>query len=119
MRLISSCSIYTDPGTPSSSKTERHPTTKLPPILHYSASEPYTKYEMCLLFASLHSPPLAHSHIVPDAEDPIIPPGGVGRPKDCHLSTAVIEAELGMELETQLFEEWWRAELGKDLNANA
>jgi len=98
---------------------ERHGTiAKLPSILHYSSSEPYTKYEMCLLLASLHSPPLAHAHIKADASEPVVPPGGVGRPKDCQLSTAVIESAvsmggLGMELEPQLFEDWWRAELGK------
>jgi len=97
---------------------EKHPTTQLPRILHYSASEPYTKYEICLLLAALHSPPLSTSHIIPDSEDPVIPPGGVGRPKDCRLSTRVLEAGeaeggLGMLVETTGFEDWWRAELSQ------
>lgn len=40
----------------------------LPPILHYSAGEPFTKYEMCLVFARILG--LPHAHIVPDAEPP-------------------------------------------------
>jgi len=92
---------------------EMHPAT-LPPILHFSASEPYTKYEMCLIFASLLSVP--HGHIVPDASAPVIPPGGVGRPKDCRLSTRLIETPvseggLGMTVGCVLFEDWWREEL--------
>lgn len=56
---------------------------------------------------------------MPDAAEPVVPPGGVGRPKDCRLSTRVIEAKaeeggLGMEVEPQLFEDWWRAELGRE-----
>ena len=43
------------------------PATKpVPPILHYSAEEPFTKYEMCLIFAKILG--LPHGHIVPDAE---------------------------------------------------
>ncbi|KAG6849369.1 hypothetical protein H0H93_009063 [Arthromyces matolae] len=80
-----------------------------PPILHYSAAEPYTKYEICLVFAKILN--LPHSHIVPDAE----PPTGAGattRPRDCQLYTRETEdlhvgengdASLGLSL----FEEWW------------
>lgn len=42
------------------------PTIAIPPILHYSAEEPFTKYEMCLVFAKILG--LPHTHIVPDAE---------------------------------------------------
>lgn len=43
------------------------PATKpLPPILHYSAEEPFTKYEMCLIFSKILG--LPHAHIIPDAE---------------------------------------------------
>lgn len=40
----------------------------IPPIVHYSASEPFTKYEMCLIFARILG--LPHSHIIADAEPP-------------------------------------------------
>lgn len=97
-------------------RSDKHPNTKLPPILHFSSSEPYTKYEMCLLLANLHQPALSHKHIIPDAAEPVIPPGGVGRPKDCRLSTTLIERSvneggLGMIVETQGFEDWWRQEI--------
>ncbi|KAK7437900.1 hypothetical protein VKT23_018335 [Stygiomarasmius scandens] len=75
----------------------------LPPILHYSAAEPFTKYEMCLIFAKILG--LPHSHIIPDAE----PPKGeaaVSRPKDCQLYTRETEDLIG-DLGLSLFEEWW------------
>ncbi|KAF7360318.1 Methionine adenosyltransferase 2 subunit beta [Mycena venus] len=83
----------------------------IPPILHYSAAEPFTKYEMCLVFAQILG--LPHSHIVPDAE----PPTGAGattRPKDCKLYTQETE-DLGLEdgLGLSLFEEWWTGYLKK------
>ncbi|KAF8887601.1 NAD dependent epimerase/dehydratase [Infundibulicybe gibba] len=77
----------------------------LPPIMHYSSSEPYTKYEICLVLARILG--LPHDHIIPEAD----PPTGVGamtRPRDCQLYTRETE-ELGVEggLGLSLFEEWW------------
>lgn len=84
----------------------------LPPILHYTAPEPFTKYEMCLIFAKLLG--LPHSHIVADAE---VPTGAaaLSRPRDCRLDTTQTEALLGGpgSLECSIFEEWWREHLGK------
>jgi len=83
----------------------------LPPIIHYSAGEPFTKYEMCLVFAHVLGVP--HAHIDPDAE----PPTGEAattRPRDAQLSTA--ETEL-LRIEGGLgyggFQEWWTAHLAK------
>ncbi|RDB30651.1 Methionine adenosyltransferase 2 subunit beta [Hypsizygus marmoreus] len=88
----------------------------IPPILHYSAAEPFTKYEICLVFAKILG--LPHDHIIPDAE----PPSGAGattRPRDCHLYTKETE-DLGVAGETDsgplglsLFEEWWTEYLKK------
>ncbi|KAJ7485258.1 hypothetical protein FB451DRAFT_1228914 [Mycena latifolia] len=83
----------------------------IPPILHYSAAEPFTKYEMCLIFAKILG--LPHGHIIPDAE----PPTGEGattRPRDCKLYTQESE-DLGLEdgLGLSLFEEWWTEYLKK------
>lgn len=83
----------------------------IPTILHYSAAEPFTKYEMCLVFAQILG--LPHSHIIPDAE----PPTGAGattRPRDCKLYTQETE-DLGLEdgLGLSLFEEWWTGYLKK------
>jgi len=83
----------------------------IPTILHYSAAEPFTKYEMCLIFAKILG--LPHTHIIPDAE----PPTGAGattRPRDCKLYTKETE-DLGLEdgLGLSLFEEWWTGYLKK------
>ncbi|KAG6876077.1 hypothetical protein C0992_001039, partial [Termitomyces sp. T32_za158] len=87
----------------------------VPPILHYSAAEPYTKYEICLVFAKILN--LPHDHIIPDAK----PPTGTEattRPRDCQLYTRETEdlhigedgdASLGLSL----FEEWWTTYLKK------
>ncbi|CAL1699582.1 unnamed protein product [Somion occarium] len=89
------------------------PTVSIPPILHYSAEEPFTKYEMCLIFARVLG--LPHGHIIPDAE----PPKGdaaTTRPRDCHLYTR--ETEDLMEgyggLGWTPFEEWWVDYLNKE-----
>ncbi|KAI0035799.1 NAD-P-binding protein [Vararia minispora EC-137] len=80
----------------------------IPPILHYSAPEPFTKYEMCLVFARILG--LPHTHIVPDANEPL--PGSTPRPRDTQLYVRETE-ELGVEggLGTTGFEEWWETRL--------
>ncbi|KAF9010007.1 hypothetical protein BDQ17DRAFT_1397490 [Cyathus striatus] len=83
----------------------------LPLILHYSAEEPFTKYEICLVFAKILG--LPHNHIIPDDQ----PPTGAGatsRPRDCHLYTRETE-DLGVEdgMGLSLFEEWWTDHLNK------
>ncbi|KAF9495034.1 NAD-binding protein [Pleurotus eryngii] len=77
----------------------------IPPILHYSAAEPFTKYEMCLIFSKILG--LPHGHIIPDDQ----PPTGAGattRPRNTQLYTRETEG-LGVEggLGLTLFEEWW------------
>ncbi|KAF8068757.1 hypothetical protein FPV67DRAFT_1668830 [Lyophyllum atratum] len=87
----------------------------IPPILHYSAAEPFTKYEICLVFAKILG--LPHGHIIPDAEPPS-GPGATTRPRDCQLYTRETEdlhvtEEGDPSLGLSLFEEWWRAYLRK------
>jgi len=83
----------------------------IPPIVHYSADEPFTKYEICLIFAKILG--LSHKHIIADAD----PPTGAGattRPRDCHLYTRETE-DLNVPggLDCSLFEEWWTQHLSK------
>jgi len=83
----------------------------VPTILHYSSDEPFTKYEICLIFAKVLG--LAHKHIIPDVE----PPTGAGattRPRDCHLDCRETDA-LGVDggLGLSLFEDWWKAQFMK------
>ncbi|GAW08713.1 NAD dependent epimerase dehydratase [Lentinula edodes] len=86
-------------------------TATVPPILHYSAAEPFTKYEMCLVFAKILN--LPHGHIVPDSEAPK-GDSATTRPRDCQLYTKETE-DLGVEggLGLTLFEEWWTEYLKK------
>ncbi|KAH9973873.1 NAD-P-binding protein [Lactifluus volemus] len=83
---------------------ERPKSALLPPVIHYSAEEPFTKYEICLIFARILG--LSHAHITPDAGPP--PPGSTPRPHNTQLYLGETEA-LGVEggLGTSGFEEWW------------
>ncbi|CAE6424577.1 unnamed protein product [Rhizoctonia solani] len=75
----------------------------LPPILHYSGTEPYTKYEICLVLAKILNVP--HNHIHPDSADP--PPNlTVSRPKNTQLSLDILES-LGVEIGGRDFAAWW------------
>ncbi len=82
----------------------------IPPIVHYSSEEPYTKYEICLVFAKILG--LPHRHIIPE-ENPPTGEGATTRPRDCHLYIKETE-DLGLEsgLGLSLFEEWWTERLG-------
>ena len=80
----------------------------IPPIIHYSGDEPFTKYEICLVFAKILG--LPHKHIVPDSEAPT--GNTVTRPRDCRLYTRETEDLCEKEgLGLSLFEEWWTAYL--------
>jgi len=83
---------------------KRPESAPLPPLIHYSAEEPFTKYEMCLIFARILG--LPHAHIIPDAGPP--PPGSTPRPRNTQLYVRETEG-LGVEggLGTSGFEEWW------------
>ena len=43
----------------------------IPPIVHYAAGEPFTKYEMCLVFARILGVP--HTHIIANATNAFRP----------------------------------------------
>ncbi|KAJ3525267.1 hypothetical protein NM688_g8428 [Phlebia brevispora] len=82
----------------------------LPPIIHYSAEEPFTKYEICLVFAKLLG--LPHTHIVPQSDEP---KDAATRPRDAHLYTHETEdlmADAG-GLGWTPFEEWWTGYLNR------
>ncbi|KAF6744720.1 hypothetical protein DFP72DRAFT_1018595 [Ephemerocybe angulata] len=77
----------------------------IPKVLHFSGDEPYTKYEICLVFAKILGVP--HDHINPNANAPSAEEATT-RPHDCRLDTQATE-RLGFEngLDLSLFEEWW------------
>lgn len=84
--------------------------------MHFSAPEPFTKYEMCLILAAILK--LPHDHIIPDAEEP---KGNAAatRPRNCQLDTRETEALVQSIAHADgglgccLFEEWWTSYLGK------
>jgi S-adenosylmethionine synthetase len=82
--------------------------------MHFSAPEPYTKYEIILLFASILG--LPHQHVIAD-DSPPSKTEETTRPRDCKLDTRETEIFLdgfpGGVLGCVGFEEWWRSELTK------
>ena len=85
----------------------------IPPILHYAAPEPYTKFEICLVFSRLLGVPIPH--ITPDADEPT-GAAAVSRPRNCQLYTRETEdlMERAGGLGITGFEEWWADYLGVD-----
>jgi len=83
----------------------------IPPILHYSALEPYTKFEICLVFSKLLGVPI--THVIPDDTEPT-GVAAVSRPRDCQLYTRETEGlmEGAGGLGITGFEEWWTEYLG-------
>ncbi|BGP55459.1 hypothetical protein JCM8202v2_003063 [Rhodotorula sphaerocarpa] len=78
----------------------------IPPILHFSAQQVFTKYEMATILAQAHSPPLdTQDNLMRVDEGP--KPGETVRPKDCHLSNRAIES-LGINTHTVDFTTWWQ-----------
>jgi len=73
----------------------------LPRIMHYSAGECMTKYNMCEIFGRILSLPIGHI-----LRDSSVPADAVTRPRDCHLSTEETEALIG-HLGCSKFEDWW------------
>ncbi|TCD61464.1 hypothetical protein EIP91_008399 [Steccherinum ochraceum] len=84
--------------------------TSIPPILHFSAPEPFTKYEMCLIFSRILG--LPHDHIIPDANAPT-GAAATSRPRDCQLYTRETEdlVEKYGGYQWTPFEEWWTQHL--------
>ncbi|KAL8973031.1 MAG: hypothetical protein Q9183_000199 [Haloplaca sp. 2 TL-2023] len=77
----------------------------MPKVLHFSAEQKFTKYQMCQAFAEILGLPL--EGMVGQSE---APSGSAMRPYDTHLSTKALE-DLGIEMRTMKFEDWWRREM--------
>jgi S-adenosylmethionine synthetase len=80
---------------------------KFPEILHFSASEKMTKYDMALKFAEILGVPT--DHLV--KMDTIDEAAAVSRPRDCQLDVGRLK-ELGVNVLTVDFESWWKRQLG-------
>ncbi|TFK21143.1 NAD dependent epimerase/dehydratase [Coprinopsis marcescibilis] len=83
----------------------------IPSILHYTAEEPFTKYEMCLIFAKILGIP--HGHITPITNPPVSA-ATTSRPRDSRLSNKETES-LGVDggLDQSIFEDWWKEHLSE------
>lgn len=106
-------SIYVDASsTPCNAELKDKKDQALPRIMHFSAPEPYTKYEIVLIFSAILG--LPHQHVIADETDPNAG-GATTRPRDCKLDTRETEVFIdgvpGGVLGCVGFEEWWRAEL--------
>ncbi|ORY04379.1 hypothetical protein BCR34DRAFT_627077 [Clohesyomyces aquaticus] len=92
------CKLYLGP-----SNADR----ELPSILQFSSEDQMTKWDICKAFSELMGLPLdGMEPFKPDEE----PKDGVKRPYDCHLDTGALR-ELGIDVSTWNFENWWRREV--------
>ncbi|WFD01518.1 Vacuolar protein sorting-associated protein vps5 [Malassezia obtusa] len=84
----------------------------LPPILHFSAPEPMTKYDMSCRMARAWNRACGREvvttdHLVPETTPA---PSATQRPGNCHLDTQA-SAALGVSLACVEFDAWWEAYL--------
>ena len=77
-----------------------------PEILHFSASEKMTKYDMAVKFAEILGVPTDHLVRV----DSIDEKAAVSRPRDSQLDVGRLK-ELGINVQSVDFESWWRRQL--------
>lgn len=77
--------------------------SSLPKVLHFSAEDKFTKFEICQLFAEILGLPLTGMKGKKDAGDP---KATIQRPYDTHLSSQKIK-DLGISVKTQDFQSWW------------
>lgn len=78
------------------------------PVVHYTSTEPYTKYEMACIFADILG--LSKDGLIADTEEPQ-GAAAVSRPKDCQLSRKVFDGlKLGVKEDVQ-FVDFFKAYL--------
>ncbi|KAK0563364.1 Vacuolar protein sorting-associated protein vps5 [Tilletia horrida] len=88
----------------------------LPPLLHFSAAEAMTKYDMALTFARLTTElggQAETTHLEPEYE--VDPNAATSRPHHCQLDVSEL-AKLGISTDCIPFEQWWRPYLSDLLN---
>lgn len=77
-----------------------------PEVLHFSASEKMTKYDMAVKFAEILGVPTDHLVRVDSIDEKV----AVSRPRDCQLDVGRLK-ELGVNVQSVNFEFWWRRHL--------
>ncbi|WFD35058.1 Vacuolar protein sorting-associated protein vps5 [Malassezia cuniculi] len=81
----------------------------MPAIIHFSATEAMTKYDMCLVLARVWNSVAGHEIVSVDHLEPVYdtPPGSTPRPGHCKLDISQTVA-LGVDVSCVPFDEWWR-----------
>ncbi|KAF2090714.1 NAD(P)-binding protein [Saccharata proteae CBS 121410] len=94
------CALYGEKGDGAAAE--------LPAVLHFSSEDRRTKYQMCRDLAEILDLPIdgIEPHRPTEEEE-----RAVRRPYDCHLDTRETR-ELGIDVSTVGFKNWWRKELG-------
>ncbi|KAE8221791.1 hypothetical protein CF319_g4905 [Tilletia indica] len=80
----------------------------VPGILHFSATEAMSKYDMSMIFTRLTNAlggQASADHLEPEYE--IDPLAATSRPRHCKLDVSVLKG-LGVNTECVSFEDWWR-----------
>jgi S-adenosylmethionine synthetase len=80
---------------------------QFPEILHFSAQQKFTKYEMGMVFAEILGVPTDNLVKV----DSIDEKAAVSRPQNCQLDVGRL-VELGINVQCVDFASWWRRYLG-------
>ena len=81
--------------------------TTLPRIVQFSAEEPYTKYQICLILGEIMGFSMDNMKpIKPDDDDDDEKEVSVKRPYDCHLSTKELK-DIGVNIQAMDFKSWW------------
>ncbi|KAF3045966.1 hypothetical protein E8E12_009308 [Didymella heteroderae] len=80
----------------------------LPRILQFSSEDRMTKWQIVQMFAEITGLPLDNLKPSKPEDEPS---DGTIRPYDCHLDTSELK-ELGIDVSTVGFREWWSKELG-------
>jgi dTDP-4-dehydrorhamnose reductase len=78
-------------------------TFDFPEILHFSASEAMTKYDMAIKFGEILGVDTSHLVRVDEVDEAT----QVSRPRDCRLDCGRL-GELGIGVNCVKFEAWWR-----------
>jgi S-adenosylmethionine synthetase len=79
----------------------------LPLILHFSAEERFTKWDIASIFGEILGRGIRHLKKV----DQIDQGGSIGRPKNVKLDNDALRG-LGINVETVEFRRWWEKRLG-------
>ncbi|KAK9449953.1 uncharacterized protein V1518DRAFT_415152 [Limtongia smithiae] len=80
----------------------------VPRKMHFSATQKYTKFEICEIFGELLGVPITHLQRIDDMTKDIST--RMAYPRNCHLSNKKLEY-LGVDVSSVDFVQWWKRHL--------